>query len=151
MGIEVSIDLKPFEKALKEYPENANNELRLASKRMASKVEETAKKEHRFTTRTGRLVKSIKAVGSGSVEKENPKTLLGKFFGLFKSRVGVNAYVTAILADEGSTQGTEYGKYVHEGQRSWSADRFIDNAIEKNHQAILSAWEKAIDKANRKF
>jgi len=131
MGVEVEIKMEGFLKALKDYPTDMSKNLRIASKREASRVELDAKKTHRFTTRTGRLVKSIKGYGD--------------------SKVGGRTFVSLILHDEGHQLGTKYGKYVHNGQRSWGADKFIEKSMERNKGKIYKAWQAAIDKTSKGF
>ena len=148
--ISFKMNARDFKKAMKEYPEDLVKELRKSSKKSASTVERGAKQSHRFTTRTGRLVKSIKGYGgvTASVPAEG---FLGRLKEFFKGGRKVNAFVELVLHDEGHPLGTEYGKYVHEGQRSWSPDKFIEKSMSKNKRKILEGWSKAIDKANRKF
>ncbi len=147
---EFKLNKRDFEQSLKRYPEDLVNELRKSSKRSASTVEQGAKQSHRFTTRTGRLVKSIK--GYGGVTASVPsKGFLGRLKELLRGGKKVNAFVELVLHDEGHPLGTEYGKYVHEGQRSWSPDKFIESSMDRNKRKILEGWNKAISIANRKF
>lgn len=147
MSIEFKLDMRDFNRSMNKYADDSERELRIASKRSASIVEEVAKKEHRFTTRTGRLVKSIKGTGNasqvGGIFQKAKKLISGK--------TDIGAFVELKLLDEGSPLGTEYGKYVHNGQRSWGADKFIEKAIEKNERIIFSNWQKAVDTANKRF
>jgi len=147
---EFKVNKRDFEQSLKRYPEDLVNELRKSSKRSASTVEQGAKQSHRFTTRTGRLVKSIK--GYGGVTASAPSQgFLGRLKELLRGGKKVNAFVELVLHDEGHPLGTEYGKYVHEGQRSWSPDKFIESSMDRNKRKILEGWNKAISIANRKF
>jgi hypothetical protein len=134
MAIKFEFNSEQFEKALKDQPELLEKKLRRNSKNMASSVEFGAKRTHRFTTRTGRLVKSIKGYGGIGIP-EDPSS----------------AFVSLILHDEGHEVGTSYGKYVHNGQRSWGADRFIEESMQRNHKKILKAWQQAIYAANKEF
>ena len=146
------LDAKDFNRALKVYPENLTKELRRASKRSASVVESTAKDKHRFTTRTGKLVKSIKGYGGVGAIKESRSGFLGKIVDkIFDIRSDASAYVNLVLHDEGHPMGTQYGKYVHQGQRSWGADKFIDSSMKNNIATIKSNWARAINKANKDF
>ena len=129
-------------KSLKKFPEELQKELARASKREAVNVESIAKKEHRFKPgRTGRLVKSIKGYGGAELSK------VGRIF----KKDSIETEVRVVLHDEGHPMGTEYGKYVHNGQRSWAPDPFIQNAIKSNMNRIYSAWEKAINKVAKGF
>ena len=126
MGLEFRFNAKDFEKAMRELPRDLEKELNLASKISAKAIQSDAQNEHRFDTRTGRLVKSI--VGY-SVAKE----------------------VKLVLHDVGHALGTKYGKYVHGGHGSWSADKFIENAMRKNEKNIFKRWQEAINKASKDF
>lgn len=150
--IEFKFDSRDFERSLKKYPEDLTKELRRASKRSASVVEEYAKQNHRFTTRTGTLVKSIKAYGGVGVDVVSRKGFFGKVGdALFGKNKKANGYVNLVLHDEGQPLGTKYGKYVHQGHGSWGADRFIDNAVNKHVRMIHAAWNRAFDNANKRF
>ena len=115
-----------FTKAMNNYPKNLVKHLTRGSKRSASLVEDYARQNHRFTTREGDLVKSIIA-----------------------SALALE--VKLKLQDEGEPFGTKYGKYVHDGQRSWGADKFIPMSMERNKKQVFRNWERAIDEANKEF
>lgn len=142
--LEVKIVSNSLESALKKLPEQLERELSLASRRSAISIEKGAKMKHRFTTRTGRLVKSVKGYGGAEVRQT------GGFLGFFKKN-SLSTEVRIVLHDEGHPLGTEYGKYVHNGQRSWKPDRFIEEAIERNKQRVQEAWQRAIEKVARGF
>ena len=126
MSFKMEFNVGDFEQSFKSYPKNLVKHLTRASKTSAFKVEDQARQNHRFTTRTGRLVKSI--IGLGTAFE-----------------------VKLTLENEGANFGTEYGKYVHGGHGSWGADRFIFKAMESNEKHILDRWQKAIDRANKEF
>ena len=126
MDFNIEMDFKEFEKAIRDYPKNLVKNLHRASKQSSARVEDYARQNHRFTTRTGNLVKSI--LGGASPFE-----------------------VSLTLHDEGSNFGTEYGKYVHSGHGSWQPDRFIFKSIEKNKNLVLKNWQIAIDKTNEEF
>lgn len=148
--ISFKMNARDFNKAMKDYPEDLVRELRKASKRSASIVEDEAKQNHRYTTRLGNLRDSVKGYGgvTASVLKEGIFKRLKELFKLGKC---AKAYVELVLHDEGHSLGTEYGKWIHEGFKSWSPDRFIDKAMTKHQMTIIRNWGEAIDKANRKF
>ena len=81
-------------------------------------VQRTAQQRHRFTRRTGKLERSIRT--------ETTKD-------------GGTVYL-----DEGIAN---YGKYVHQGFGSWSADKFLDVAAEGNMRLLDSDVGRAVDKA----
>ena len=148
--ISFKMNARDFNKAIKEYPDDLVKELRKASKRSASIVEDEAKQNHRYTTRLGNLRDSVKGYGgvTASVLKEG---IFKRLKELFKFGKGAKAYVELVLHDEGHPLGTEYGKWIHEGFKSWSPDRFIDKSMNKHQMTIIRNWSEAIDKANRKF
>jgi hypothetical protein len=148
--ISFKMNARDFKKAIKEYPEDLVKELRKASKRSASIVEDEAKQNHRYTTRLGNLRDSVKGYGgvTASVLKEG---IFKRLKELLKFGMGAKAYVELVLHDEGHPLGTEYGKYIHEGFKSWGADKFIDKSMAKHQMTIIRNWREAIDKANRKF
>ena len=102
MDIEFKFDGSDFEKAVKEYPKDLVTQLRKGSKKSASLVQDYARQNHRFETRSGKLVKSIRGYGSAR---------LGRGEDI--------AMVRLVLHGEDTTLGTEYGKYIHEGFKHW--------------------------------
>ena len=113
-----------FEKAFNAAPEETTKQVRLALKSSMSKVLEDAKSTHRFTTRSGSLVKSM-----FMEVKFNEKSILGR----------------VVLPDAGSKLGVEYGKYIHDGFDKWSADPFLEKAFDKNKTKINERLNKAIE------
>ncbi len=154
-NIEFKVDSDAFKRSLEQYPKKLITQLRRASKRSASLVEQYARDNHRFKTRNGNLVKSIKGyggVGYTSGEGESLGQIRGKKVAVLDSRDSMaSAYVELILHDEGHRLGTEYGKYIHDGFKSWGADKFIEKSM-NNHKAQIQAnWDIAIEKVNRSF
>lgn len=82
------------------------------------KAEWHAKREHRYKRRTGKLTRATQA-------EFNPKG----------GSLGINDAVA------------HYGKYVHEGQRSWAPDKFIPTALNRVWPAIDKQIDNVIDKA----
>lgn len=85
------------------------------------RVQEDAQNNHRYTRRTGNLERSIK---------------------IRNKRDGGMVYINEAQAP--------YGKFVHNGQRSWAADPFLYNAAIKNEPALNKDIDEAVDKAFRK-
>jgi hypothetical protein len=83
-----------------------------------------ARNNHRYQSRSGNLINSTR-------------------FSVNKTISRVRLYIS-----EGQA---EYGKYVHEGHGTWSADRFIDDAIIKNKQFIDDEMNEAVRKATIEF
>ena len=156
MDVEFKFDGSDFEKALKEYPKDLVTQLRKGSKKSASLVQDYARQNHRFTTRTGRLVKSIRGYGGVGYESGRVDGIQTKrpgdqtFIGSSKDSMA-SAYVELVLHDVTDRQGTQYGKWIHEGFHTWGEDKFIGKSINNNKAQIMVNWELAIDKANRKF
>ena len=156
MDVEFKFDGSDFEKALKEYPKDLVTQLRKGPKKSASLVQDYARQNHRFTTRSRKLVGSIRGYGgvgyeSGRVDRVKMGRISDqRLIGSSKDSMA-SAYVELVLHDEGERLGTKYGKYIHEGFKSWSPDPFIDKGINNNKAQIMVNWELAIDKANRKF
>ena len=132
-NFKIDFNVSDFLDSTKKLDKTMTKELRLASKKSASDVESYAKANHRFTTRSGDLVKSI--IGFSNISKSG-----------FGAEVGVRAF-----DDSGNILGTDYGIYVHEGHGSWGADKFIEKALDKNIKKIYARWQKAIDVASKGF
>ena len=132
MSLEFKLNMKGFEDAIKKHPEKLYKELRIATKRVGSEMELEARNNHpKWTTRTGRLVKSIKY-----------------FFNASKGK-GVN--LTLSLLDENHNLGTKYGKYQHDGTKHLQGDAWVKRAFKNNVNKLKSEWQSAIDKANKEF
>ncbi len=83
-----------------------------------------AQNTHRYQNRTGNLKESTR-------------------FWVDKAKARVRLYISESRA--------EYGKFVHEGHGTWSADRFIDNAIVRNKEYIDERMQEAISRAAKEF
>lgn len=84
-------------------------------------VQEDAQSNHRYKRRTGNLERSIKI-------RNKPD--------------GGMVYINEAQAP--------YGKFVHDGQRSWAPDQFLYNAAIKNEPELNRKIDQAVDKAFRK-
>jgi len=82
-----------------------------------------ARQQHRFTTRTGNLVKSTK-------------------YKMSRRDSAVNFYIDNAKA--------VYGKFIHEGFKSWRPDRYLQKAVTKNMPKMYRDIKLAIDKVIRK-
>ena len=132
MSLEFKLNMKGFEDAIKKHPEKLYKELSIATKRVGSEMELEAKKNHpKWTTRTGRLVKSI------------------KYF--FNASKGKGVDLTLSLLDESHNLGTKYGKYQHDGTKHLQGDGWVKRAFKNNVNKLKSEWQSAIDKANKDF
>jgi len=101
---------------------NLDRHMKLARKHIATLITKTARNEHRYNHRTGELRNATK---SRSIK--NATSLI------------VKTYI-----DEGIAP---YGKYIHNGTGTWSADPFINDAIKKNWNRINEIISKHIDEA----
>jgi HK97 gp10 family phage protein len=84
-------------------------------------IQSQARTSHRYKTRTGNLVRATRA-----------QSIKG----------ALQAYIDDNLA--------KYGKYIHEGFRSWAPDPFLGRAIESNLNKIddilISTIETALER-----
>jgi hypothetical protein len=87
---------------------------------IGKKVSEDARREHRYTSRTGNLTSATT-------------------YYVDNIRQRVVVYIQENRA--------EYGKYVHDGTSNWRPDKFIDRAFIKNAAWINKVLEDAVDKA----
>lgn len=81
-------------------------------------VQRNARATHRYTRRTGNLERAVKV----STTKD-----------------GGSVYI-----DDGQAP---YGKFVHNGQRSWAPDPFLYDAVEMNEDDLDRKIDAAIDQA----
>jgi len=81
-------------------------------------IETSARTDHRYNSKTGRLTRATKV-------KTVDQTL--------------KAYIDDNTA--------KYGKYIHSGFKGWAPDRFLERAIESNLNKIDDIMISKIDKA----
>lgn len=91
--------------------------LSAATARISTIIENDAKTNHRYKSRTGNLTRATK----------------------------VNRIKDQIRAFIDDTQA-KYGKYIHSGFKQWAPDPFIDNAIKKNRDLIERIIIEELDK-----
>jgi hypothetical protein len=111
--------LKDFGKAYMAMPDIAAKKLRLTLNKVLRSVIYDARGRHRYKSRSGNLSRST------------TYTI---------SRDGLSA---ELFLDEGIAK---YGKYVHDGQRSWDKDEFLYSAVDKNEDEIVEAIDDAVGK-----
>ena len=114
----MSIDISEPVSALNKLSDLLGSRLESALKEQADTIEKQARTVHRYQKRTGKLQQATVAEATRSE-------------------------ITGYL-DEGIAH---YGKYVHDGQRSWAPDPFLDNAFHGADFKIRVAAEKAFDSA----
>jgi hypothetical protein len=84
-------------------------------------VQATAKLHHRYTRRTGKLSNAVVVVRNEH-----------------GGEVGIN------------DASAPYGKYVHEGFKTWAPDKFLDDAAESNEHLLDTLVNKAAGEAIKK-
>ena len=121
----ISVDLSQFKKAMFYLPIEIKTEVRKTLKEQIGYVRDQARRNHRYTIRTGKL------------EKSTMSHVLDDKDGLFGE---------AYLESAGTMVkgGDSYGKYVHEGQRTWKPDKFLDKALEDRKPFIEVAIQQAV-------
>lgn len=122
MKLEISANLKSLEKALNAFPKETFKAVNLELKKGARDVQVDARANHRFTTRTGALERSVETRLSPS---------------LLRARVGINK------------RFAKYGKYIHDGFKSWKPDRFITKAGEAKKEDLKKDIQRAVARVMR--
>lgn len=84
---------------------------------IANIIEDEAKSNHRYKSRTGNLTSATKAVST---------------------KDAVRAYIDDTKA--------KYGKYIHDGKGRWSPDPFLDKAVANNLDRIDILLADSIDR-----
>lgn len=97
-------------------PDYATDAIQRILTRGINRMEDYAKSNHRFTSRTGTLVSSIRS---------DIYNLSGRI------------YIDDFLCS--------YGKFVHNGQRSWSPDQFIYDAYNALSDDIASEMRDQLE------
>jgi len=119
--IEVMLDARDL-MGVYEIEDYAQASLMEVMKLGTVKMEQDARSNHRFQSRTGSLVEAI----------------LSETWGL-SGRVYIDDFIAP------------YGVYVHEGQRSWAPDQFIYKAVSKNLSSLKMALHREYAKAKAKY
>lgn len=121
--ISVKIDTSDIKQKFSDLPSALLDSIRIEMKNQITKVQETARKNHRYQTHTRKLEESVQT----RILKDG---LIGQI------------YLENSIAD--------YGVYVHEGHGTWDPDRFLDEAIERQETEINEAMGLAIQEGIRK-
>lgn len=104
------------------FSKNMQRHLKLAGKQISTLITKTARNDHRYNHRTGKL---RSATMSKTIES--------------KTKLIIDSYINDGIAP--------YGKYIHNGTGTWAADPFIDDSIKKNWNKINEIIKKHIDEA----
>lgn len=116
--INADVDLSDLERFFSALPDNLQHEVSQVMREQMEQTEEYARNNHRFESRTGTLESAI--VGTSD-------NLDGSLF-----------------IDDNQAP---YGKYVHDGQRSWAPDPFITEAVDARIDEITEKVSDAIQDA----
>ena len=81
-------------------------------------VQSTARREHRYNRQTGNLERSVK--------------------------LEINQDGGSVYIDEAQAN---YGKYIHNGFKSWSPDPFLSDAANANQPQLAQALDREIGRA----
>jgi len=112
----MATDIAVFADELRRLPDIIRERLNLAFKEISEVIVQRASTVHRFQSRTGKLVSSIKSDYTDT---------------------GVRAYLDTGVA--------KYATYVHEGQRSWAPDPFLTNSFNAMVPRIDDEINRALD------
>lgn len=121
--LKAKIDNKSALNALERYPDILSKETRLALKKTLTTIQREARKQHRFNTQSGNLERSV------SIEVDR-----SGFFGRIFIDMGIAVY----------------GRRIHEGFKSWTADKFIYKAAERKAKDFIKNISTAIGRAINK-
>lgn len=117
MSITIKVADEEALRALDSFSKDIEKEILLELEKEFKLVVDKAKRVHRFTTRTGRL------------ERATLTDVQGKT---------VRALIDDALAP--------YGKYIHEGFKTWSSDPYLEEKFDQDESKIIVELEKAIDR-----
>lgn len=118
--VSVTVDVSMTGLDLGNLGPKVENALRKELKYQLSEVQLEARKTHRYQTHTSMLEKSV------------------------TMEVQENGLVGEVGLDESIAY---YGPFVHDGQRSWAPDKFLDEALDKREPYIMEGVEQAINEA----
>ena len=118
--LSVTVDVEKFNVNISHLSEKMETALRKELKQQITEIQSTARKEHRYKTRTGQLEKSV------------------------STKIEDNGLVGEVGLDDSIA---DYGKYVVQGHGTWEPDQFLEEALEKREPFIQDAFEKAIKEA----
>jgi len=121
MRLNISIDARAAQAAFRKAPHVFQKQLRIASKQGLTLIQRHARRNHRFTTRSGMAERSI------SVKRDRDFINGGKVF-----------------LDTGAAI---YGPRLHKGWGTWKKDEFLFKAARKKTNEVVGIIEKGIGKA----
>lgn len=120
--MEMVIDTSEVEKALAGLAKDLVPTLTDELNKVSNEIVVEAKNNHRFKSRTGNLVEATKK--ELKIDRESIRAL----------------YKIDNLK-------APYGGYIHDGKKGWSADKYLENAVNRNEEKIMQALSRGTDKA----
>lgn len=118
--ISITIKQQSVVDAFNRFPDLFKRNVNLELKKALTQVQKKARREHRFVTRSGNLERSVTV------------DVLG-------NEIGGTVYLEKGIA--------KYGPYIHEGFKSWIADKFLYEAFNKQIKNIIKAISRGIGMA----
>lgn len=116
--IELEIDTTDFTQAFKKFDRLEPQLANKALEKGLELVEEEARSRHRYTRRSGTLARSVQSMASAGIGK--------------------------VYLDRGMAA---YGPSIHEGFGTWTADRFLYEAVDRKDDEVYRLIERAINEA----
>ena len=121
--LKVSVDTRQLLAALKKAGKETAKELRKAMGEQMEGVKQEASRTHRFRVRSNNLVRSI------------------------TPRVSRNGLQVLVELNEGVAK---YGRFIHDGFKSWAPDQFLYKALRTQKRKIVQGISNGIARALRK-
>ena len=146
----ISVDITPLTMGILKFPAELTLSLRKELKNQVAEVTRTARKEHRYGSRTKAAKLRRQSAGY---------RLTGNLARSVDYAVKNDATEADVHLESGmalNKQGDPYGVYVHEGHGGpgksvrngypyvWEPDRFLDAALKKQEPQIRPAIERAV-------
>jgi hypothetical protein len=128
----LTFDLKPFENWCGMFPKETYNALLQIIALNLDNVRSIARMTHRFQSTPGRRPTGRYYRNTGALEDS--------------IRVKMESDGGRVYLEEGIAP---YGKFVHDGQRTWEPDQFVYDAFETQKDNIVSDLNYALDEAIR--
>jgi hypothetical protein len=130
----LTFDLKPFEDFCGRMPMMLYDDALKIIRLHLVNIRTIARQIHRFQATPGKRPNGRYYRNTGRLERS--------------VQVHMESDGGSVYLDEGIA---DYGKYVHEGQRSWAPDQFVYDAFESQRDEIDSDLTYAISQAIREM
>jgi phosphoribosylaminoimidazole-succinocarboxamide synthase len=125
MSLSMSIDSKELTDSLLKVSNTLEENITVEMNKISDVIIKEAKTSHRFKSKTGNLVEATK-----------------KELGIDRKSVQALYTIDDVKAP--------YGKYIHDGKKGWSADKYLENSVVRNEKNIEKAVETGIDNTIKK-